>query len=179
MPPMKRVAIPFVIAAGWIAIVTACSSSSSSGTSSSSSSSSGASSGASGSSSSSGSSGTSSSSGSSGASSSSSSGSSGTSTSSSSGSSGSTDGGGDGNPEQTHCGQPGDTGNSLGVGKYCTGIQDCFGNSKATLCSTLGGPGTNFCTFMCTQSDASTECGENASCQCQGGQCGCLPNICL
>jgi hypothetical protein len=81
--------------------------------------------------------------------------------------------------EVAHCGQPGDTGNSLGVGKYCASEGDCIGNGSAIFCSNLGGPGTNFCTMSCTASDASNPCGSGASCQCQGGQCGCTPNYCL
>jgi hypothetical protein len=77
------------------------------------------------------------------------------------------------------CGHPGDTGNSLGVGKYCTSLGDCTSNTKATLCSILGSDNTYFCTFACSgTADLSTECGENATCQCQGGQCGCFPNAC-
>ncbi len=76
------------------------------------------------------------------------------------------------------CGHPGDTGNSLGVGKYCTKLSDCTSNTKATLCTILGSDNTYFCTFACTGSDLGSECGENATCQCQGGQCGCYPSSC-
>jgi hypothetical protein len=81
--------------------------------------------------------------------------------------------------EIAHCGQPGDVGNSIGVGKYCASETDCLGNMQATICSNLGGPGTNFCTTLCTASDASNPCGAGATCECQGGQCGCTPNYCL
>ncbi len=80
------------------------------------------------------------------------------------------------------CGHPGDKGNSLGVGSFCVTSSDCACNSGAPLCSTLGGPGTDFCTNLCTPSDGGGDsgCGENASCFCQGaGQCGCTPNTCL
>jgi hypothetical protein len=76
------------------------------------------------------------------------------------------------------CGHPGDTGNSLGVGKYCKTLGDCTSNTKATLCSILGSDNSYFCTFVCTGSDLGSECGENATCQCQGGQCGCFPDAC-
>ncbi len=83
------------------------------------------------------------------------------------------------------CGHPGDTGNSLGVGKFCQKISDCNGNTKATLCSVLGSDNTFFCTMTCTppaNDMGSTECGENASCQCGSGSsqsgCGCFPNSC-
>jgi hypothetical protein len=77
------------------------------------------------------------------------------------------------------CGHPGDVGNSLGVGKYCTKLTDCSSNVKATLCTTLGSDDSFFCTFACSgNSDLGGECGEAASCQCQGGQCGCFPDSC-
>jgi hypothetical protein len=82
------------------------------------------------------------------------------------------------------CGHPGDTGNSLGVGKYCTKLTDCTSNPKATLCSILGSDNAFFCTMTCTASDmGSTECGENAICQCGSGSgqsgCGCYPTSCM
>jgi hypothetical protein len=83
------------------------------------------------------------------------------------------------------CGHPGDTGNSLGVGKYCQKLTDCTSNTKATLCSTLGSDNAFFCTMTCTppaNDMGSTECGENAYCQCGSGSgqsgCGCFPNSC-
>ncbi len=72
------------------------------------------------------------------------------------------------------CGQPGDTGNELGVGKYCGQITDCSG--QANLCASLGDPKLHFCTMICQQGG---NCGSGATCQCQGGQCGCFPNSCL
>src|SRR5262249_55475289 len=67
------------------------------------------------------------------------------------------------------CGNPGDVGNSQGVGKYCTGFSDCSGNGKATTCSILGDQTTHFCTFLCTNPDGGADggadsCGENATC---------------
>jgi hypothetical protein len=81
------------------------------------------------------------------------------------------------------CGHPGDTGNSVGVGKYCVSpVTDCQNNGKATLCSSLGSDNSFFCTFPCTASDMGNECGENASCQCGSGSsqsgCGCFPDRC-
>jgi hypothetical protein len=139
------------------------SSSGASGSTSSSSSSSSSSSGASGSTSSSSSSSSSSSGGSSSGG------------SSSGGSSGIADAGADTAPFQ--CGKPGDPGNSIGVGKYCDTLVDCLGNSGATLCATLGDPGAHFCTTTCTQGN-NAACGEKATCQCQGTQCGCFPDAC-
>jgi hypothetical protein len=72
------------------------------------------------------------------------------------------------------CGQPGDAGNELGVGKYCSGFGDCTG--MANLCSTLGDPQLHFCTMVCQMGG---NCGTGATCQCQGGQCGCFPNSCM
>jgi hypothetical protein len=80
------------------------------------------------------------------------------------------------------CGHPGDKGNSIGVGSFCVTSNDCSCNSGATLCSTLGGPGTDFCTTLCMPVDGGGDagCGENATCFCQGpGACGCTPNSCL
>jgi hypothetical protein len=83
------------------------------------------------------------------------------------------------------CGRPCDTGNSLGVGKFCLDKKipsdDCKENSKATLCSSIqngGGPNDSYvCTFPCTAGQ--TDCGENAHCECNGGPlCGCIPNRC-
>jgi hypothetical protein len=76
------------------------------------------------------------------------------------------------------CGHPGDTGNSLGVGKFCMTLSDCSSNAKATLCSTLGSSDSYFCTFVCS-GPTDTSCGDNATCQCQGGQCGCYPSSCM
>src|SRR4051794_25758301 len=70
------------------------------------------------------------------------------------------------------CGQPGDNGNSLGVGQFCD-PDPCTG-TKAVFCATLGGDSTqHFCTFLCHGDGGASECGENAECQCQGAQCGC------
>jgi hypothetical protein len=78
----------------------------------------------------------------------------------------------------TSCGAPGDVGNSLGVGAYCTTSAQCASNSQATLCATLGNPNMQFCTFLCSQGNA-TGCGTGASCECQAFECGCVPDSCL
>ena len=67
-------------------------------------------------------------------------------------------------------------------------ILDCSDTAKAHLCATLGDSKQHFCTFACHDPDAgadadagpapANECGENATCQCQGGQCGCFPDFC-
>ena len=75
------------------------------------------------------------------------------------------------------CGNPGDTGNEMGVGKYCSQISDCSGEA-AGICAILGDPNAHFCTKTCTQG-STTACGADATCSCQGGACGCVPNTCL
>ena len=78
-----------------------------------------------------------------------------------------------------HCGQPGNRGNSLGVGKYCVTPSDCTG-SQARVCSNFAYPETNYCTTICQGTDAGATCGELASCVCSkaGGGCACLPDYC-
>lgn len=73
------------------------------------------------------------------------------------------------------CGQPGYMGNSIGVGKYCTTLNDC--PSTAPFCATLGSADAHFCTTMCT-STTDTACGDNAACECPTGGCGCHPSGC-
>jgi hypothetical protein len=75
------------------------------------------------------------------------------------------------------CGHPGDTGNALGVGKYCAQLSDCSGLT-AGLCAILGDPNAHFCTKTCMQGSADA-CGDGATCSCQGGECGCVPDTCL
>jgi hypothetical protein len=95
-------------------------------------------------------------------------------------------------PIESGCGQPCDTGNSLGVGLFCTGFTQCNQTQQAHLCSSLNNsPGnlpTYFCTFRCQALDAATpegggfptSCGENAECTCDNtGNCGCTPSRCL
>jgi hypothetical protein len=73
------------------------------------------------------------------------------------------------------CGQPGDAGNELGVGQYCTGFNTgCTG--MASLCSNISDAQLHFCTMVC---QAGGNCGTGATCQCQGGQCGCFPDACM
>lgn len=93
----------------------------------------------------------------------------------------------------SQCGHPGDKGNSLGVGKFCTKISDCLGDSVTTnICSSLGNGSTPsaddtyFCTiYPCHLSDGGTSggCGENATCTCGSGGgmsgCACTPNSCI
>ena len=76
------------------------------------------------------------------------------------------------------CGHPGDPGNELGVGKYCTSLTECSG-LQAGLCSVIGDARAHFCTKTCAAGQGVEACGTNATCQCQGGLCGCTPNACL
>jgi hypothetical protein len=100
--------------------------------------------------------------------------------------SGPADAGGDEcSPIDSACGQPCEPGNSLGIGRFCNNVSDCQGTKIPTVCATLGVPTEHFCTAICVPPDSGndagfpTDCGENASCQCQGGQCGCFPNACF
>lgn len=81
----------------------------------------------------------------------------------------------------TTCGMPGDTGNELGVGQYCTTLNDCSNTPEAFLCSNIGDATTFFCTKTCQQpGDAGTNpCGTGAECVCGNGGCGCTPSVCL
>ena len=77
------------------------------------------------------------------------------------------------------CGKPGDTGNELGIGKFCASFSDCSNTQKAPLCSSLGDKDTHFCTTTCTMG-STTDCGTASTCTCNdNNQCGCTPNACL
>lgn len=78
---------------------------------------------------------------------------------------------------RSNCGQPGEGGNSLGVGQFCQKSSDCRMNAKATLCTTIADPDNYFCTFPCSKNGPPDQCGENARCACQGS-CGCFPTRC-
>lgn len=87
------------------------------------------------------------------------------------------------------CGHPGDTGNSLGVGKYCQTNADCSG-PYGLACSTpirFSKPynGAEICTKTCNPSApiSGGPCGPGATC-CNGHEslgeaCVCWPNSCL
>lgn len=75
------------------------------------------------------------------------------------------------------CGKPGDTGNDLGIGKFCASLGDC--TNAAPLCSSIGDPDTHFCTKTCPMGSTDA-CGMDASCTCDSSnRCGCTPNSCL
>jgi len=81
----------------------------------------------------------------------------------------------------SNCGEPGDQGNSEGIGKFCTSLGDCSSTESAPLCSIIGDPTTFFCTRTCTGSGSGSDCGSGATCTCNnaGNECGCTPNSCL
>jgi hypothetical protein len=88
--------------------------------------------------------------------------------------------------QRSCCGYPGDTGNSKGVGRYCTSNTDPACRSSglpANICSTAeGNPNrpTFFCTMACSGDTDTTTCGENAKCtKNSSGLYGCVPQACL
>jgi hypothetical protein len=77
------------------------------------------------------------------------------------------------------CGKPGDTGNELGIGKFCASLSDCSSTTSAKLCSSIGDPTTHFCTKTCAMG-STDQCGTATMCVCNANnQCGCTPNACL
>lgn len=80
---------------------------------------------------------------------------------------------------ESDCGKPGDTGNELGIGKFCASLNDCADTPSAPLCSSLGDKSTHFCTKTCPMGSTDA-CGTGAECTCNGNnQCGCTPSVCL
>ncbi|HUJ57417.1 MAG TPA: hypothetical protein VLX92_02960 [Kofleriaceae bacterium] len=78
------------------------------------------------------------------------------------------------------CGEPGDTGNELGIGKFCQMQSDCSGTQAAPLCSIIGDSTTHFCTKICTSTGSADQCGTATTCTCNSSnECGCTPNKCL
>src|SRR5579862_3679646 len=78
--------------------------------------------------------------------------------------------------QTTSCGAPGDKGNELGVGKYCTqGGGQCLG-TKAPICSAdiqLNGQG--ICSKAC---NTDADCGTGATCFQDTLGKGCKPDVC-
>jgi hypothetical protein len=87
------------------------------------------------------------------------------------------------------CGRPGDTGNSIGVGKFCTGgVPDS--TCPTNVCSHSTRMDTYFCTTLCSCGANPTEgmvctdatCKEASVCQCtkvgMSVVCGCVPASC-
>ena len=79
---------------------------------------------------------------------------------------------------QSDCGRPGDTGNELGIGKFCASQSECT-NPDAPLCSSIGDRNTHFCTRTCPMG-STDRCGTGAECTCDNlNRCGCTPTVCL
>jgi hypothetical protein len=83
------------------------------------------------------------------------------------------------------CGHPGDKGNSLGIGQFCTMP---FGECPSGLtCSSITNANlppeqhTYFCSTTCqTAGPDPTHCGDNALCVCiKPTLCGCTPMACV
>ena len=82
------------------------------------------------------------------------------------------------------CGQPGDRGNELGVGKFCFIDGACKGNKVAKYCSSAenaeGDHKSYFCSMPCDPASPTNTCGSNAACTCEeSGACGCAPIACI
>lgn len=71
------------------------------------------------------------------------------------------------------CRKPGDKGNNLGVGEYCTpGGDECDGFPEAALCLATVGQDQWFCTQIgCT---ADSDCGDDAGCVITGDGSACV-----
>ena len=70
-----------------------------------------------------------------------------------------------------------DTGNSLGVGKYCTPSGEECSGLMAGLCTADIGEDEWFCVKIGCQMDS--DCGEDATCDKQQGSSGCVPSKCV
>jgi hypothetical protein len=81
------------------------------------------------------------------------------------------------------CGFPGDRGNELGVGQFCTRDEHCSGNAEAKVCSSFENGLTDhvsfFCTIACDPDVQENVCGTGARCNCEEVGCGCVPIACL
>lgn len=81
------------------------------------------------------------------------------------------------------CGFPGDRGNELGVGQFCTRDEHCAGNIEAQVCSSFENGLTDhvsfFCTIPCDPNVDGNICGTGARCNCEEVGCGCVPIACL
>lgn len=76
------------------------------------------------------------------------------------------------------CGQPGDLGNEMGVGAFCTpGGSECTAHPTAGLCLATLSPsdGQWFCTRLCTDDSM---CGTNAVCTGDPRGRACVPARC-
>ncbi len=85
--------------------------------------------------------------------------------------------GGTQQPPPESCTQPGDAGNEIGVGEFCTPLgHQCDDNTIAQLCLADVGQTEWMCTrIMC---DETTDCGEGAGCLLEDGGSACVPCAC-
>jgi hypothetical protein len=82
-------------------------------------------------------------------------------------------------PPPGSCAQPGDVGNSLGIGTFCTpGGGECYDFPGAGLCLADVGQDEWFCTRIGCKDDPSV-CGENVTCYVDAAGSACVPNACL
>jgi hypothetical protein len=109
------------------------------------------------------------------------------------GEAGSSDDSGTPRDPNKNCVKPGTPNNELGVGGYCDPKDDAGNFKSPPDCKPIpdgdGGTLSSFCTanyappdlWFCTrpcEKGHDEVCGSTAYCDCQGGQCGCVPNIC-
>lgn len=82
-----------------------------------------------------------------------------------------------GGPPAASCIQPGDTGNEIGVGEFCTPLGgECEDNTDAQLCLADVGQDQWMCSRIgCTET---TDCGEGAGCVITGDGSACVPCMC-
>jgi hypothetical protein len=78
--------------------------------------------------------------------------------------------------ETDGCGQPGDLGNELGVGLYCTAEgNECADNNVANFCIAAFSS-HNYCTKILCKTDE--ECGSGAQCVQESAGSACVPDYC-
>jgi len=78
--------------------------------------------------------------------------------------------------DEQGCGAPGDEGNDVGVGLYCTAEGgECSDNGAANFCIAAFSS-HNYCTKILCKSDE--ECGTEARCVQESAGSACVPNYC-
>jgi len=75
------------------------------------------------------------------------------------------------------CVKPGDEGNALGVGRYCTaGGGECEDTAEPTLCLAEFEADATYCSVILCQDDS--VCGDGATCVHEGPGSACVPAVC-
>ena len=75
------------------------------------------------------------------------------------------------------CVGPGDEGNALGVGRYCTvGGGECDDTPEPTLCLAEFDSDAPYCSVILCQDDS--VCGDGATCVFEGAGSACVPDVC-